>query len=85
MFFHLKNKSFFAAELMVSFLSQLYLQHNSQVRGILGQLPTDMVAYQNLEWRLDVQVQTYNYFPRLKWNEKTLLNSEGLYVKHVCT
>lgn len=37
-------------------LLQLYLQHNSQIRGILGQLPTDMLAYQNLEWRLDVQL-----------------------------
>ncbi|XP_022623678.1 COMM domain-containing protein 2 [Seriola dumerili] len=37
-------------------LLQLYLQHHSQIRSILSQLPSNLPAYQNLEWRLDVQL-----------------------------
>ncbi|XP_034564735.1 COMM domain-containing protein 2 [Notolabrus celidotus] len=37
-------------------LLQLYLQHHSQIRSVLSQLPTNVPAYQNLEWRLDVQL-----------------------------
>ncbi|XP_059197358.1 COMM domain-containing protein 2 [Centropristis striata] len=37
-------------------LLQLYLQHQSQIRSILRQLPSNLPAYHNLEWRLDVQL-----------------------------
>nr|ACQ57998.1 COMM domain-containing protein 2 [Anoplopoma fimbria] len=37
-------------------LLQLYLQHHSQIRSILSQLPSHLPAYHNLEWRLDVQL-----------------------------
>ncbi|XP_026179281.1 COMM domain-containing protein 2 [Mastacembelus armatus] len=37
-------------------LLQLYLQHHSEIRSILSQLPLKMPAYHNLEWRLDVQL-----------------------------
>ncbi|XP_020502581.1 COMM domain-containing protein 2 isoform X2 [Labrus bergylta] len=37
-------------------LVQLYLQHRSQIRSVLSQLPTNVPAYHNLEWRLDVQL-----------------------------
>ncbi|CAJ1064675.1 COMM domain-containing protein 2 [Xyrichtys novacula] len=37
-------------------LLQLYLQHHSQIRCVLSQLPTNIPAYHNLEWRLDVQL-----------------------------
>uniref|UniRef100_A0A4W6CZ34 COMM domain containing 2 n=1 Tax=Lates calcarifer TaxID=8187 RepID=A0A4W6CZ34_LATCA len=37
-------------------LLQLYLQHHSQIRSILSQLPSNLPAYHNLEWRLDVQL-----------------------------
>ncbi|KAM8875687.1 COMM domain-containing protein 2 isoform 1-T1 [Spinachia spinachia] len=37
-------------------LLQLYLQHNSEIRSILSQLPSNLPAYHNLEWRLDVQL-----------------------------
>ncbi|KAM9357761.1 COMM domain-containing protein 2 [Symphorus nematophorus] len=37
-------------------LLQLYLQHHSQIRSILGQLPSNLPAYHSLEWRLDVQL-----------------------------
>uniref|UniRef100_A0A3P8X107 COMM domain containing 2 n=1 Tax=Cynoglossus semilaevis TaxID=244447 RepID=A0A3P8X107_CYNSE len=37
-------------------LVQLYLQHRTQIRSILSQLPPTLPAYHNLEWRLDVQV-----------------------------
>ncbi|XP_070688708.1 COMM domain-containing protein 2 [Pempheris klunzingeri] len=37
-------------------LLQLYLQHHSQIRSTLGQLPPNLPAYHNLEWRLDVQL-----------------------------
>ncbi|KAL7396629.1 hypothetical protein ABVT39_008971 [Epinephelus coioides] len=37
-------------------LLQLYLQHHKQIRSILSQLPSNLPAYQNLEWRLDVQL-----------------------------
>ncbi|XP_068449372.1 COMM domain-containing protein 2 [Clinocottus analis] len=37
-------------------LLQLYLQHHSQIRSILSQLPSSQPAYHNLEWRLDVQL-----------------------------
>lgn len=36
---------------------QLYLQHHSEIRSILSQLPSNLPAYHNLEWRLDVQVR----------------------------
>ncbi|XP_069007077.1 COMM domain-containing protein 2 [Embiotoca jacksoni] len=37
-------------------LLQLYQQHHSQIRSILSQLPSNLPAYHNLEWRLDVQL-----------------------------
>ncbi|KAG7228813.1 hypothetical protein INR49_008591 [Caranx melampygus] len=37
-------------------LGLLYLQHHSQIRSILSQLPSNLPAYHNLEWRLDVQL-----------------------------
>ncbi|XP_031167685.1 COMM domain-containing protein 2 [Sander lucioperca] len=37
-------------------LLQLYLQHHAQIRSILSQLPSNLPAYHNLEWRLDVQL-----------------------------
>ncbi|KAF3691395.1 COMM domain-containing protein 2 [Channa argus] len=37
-------------------LLQLYLQHNNQIRSILSQLPSNLPAFHNLEWRLDVQL-----------------------------
>lgn len=37
-------------------LLQLYLQHHSQIRSILSQLPSNLPAYHRLEWRLDVQL-----------------------------
>lgn len=37
-------------------LLQLYLQHHSQIRSILSQLPSNLPAYHSLEWRLDVQL-----------------------------
>lgn len=37
-------------------LLQLYLQHHSQIRGVLSRLPSNLPAYHNLEWRLDVQL-----------------------------
>ncbi|KAF7650851.1 hypothetical protein LDENG_00119380 [Lucifuga dentata] len=37
-------------------LLQLYLQHRSQIRSILSLLPSNLPAYHNLEWRLDVQL-----------------------------
>ncbi|XP_041791713.1 COMM domain-containing protein 2 [Chelmon rostratus] len=37
-------------------LLQLYLQHHSQIRSILSQLPSNLPAYRSLEWRLDVQL-----------------------------
>ncbi|XP_077963651.1 COMM domain-containing protein 2 isoform X2 [Gasterosteus aculeatus] len=37
-------------------LLQLYLQHHSEIRSILSQLPSNLPAYHNLEWRLDVQL-----------------------------
>nr|XP_020476568.1 COMM domain-containing protein 2 [Monopterus albus] len=37
-------------------LLQLYEQHRSQIRSILSQLPSNVPAYHNLEWRLDVQL-----------------------------
>ncbi|XP_051259364.1 COMM domain-containing protein 2 [Dicentrarchus labrax] len=37
-------------------LLQIYLQHHSQIRSILSQLPPSLPAYHNLEWRLDVQL-----------------------------
>ncbi|XP_041647735.1 COMM domain-containing protein 2 [Cheilinus undulatus] len=37
-------------------LLKLYLQHHSQIRSVLSQLPTSVPAYHNLEWRLDVQL-----------------------------
>ncbi|KAG7513604.1 hypothetical protein JOB18_012372 [Solea senegalensis] len=37
-------------------LLQLYLQHHSEIRSILSQLPSTLPAYHNLEWRLDVQL-----------------------------
>ncbi|XP_044054948.1 COMM domain-containing protein 2 [Siniperca chuatsi] len=37
-------------------LLQLYLEHHSQIRSILNQLPSNLPAYHNLEWRLDVQL-----------------------------
>ncbi|XP_070764998.1 COMM domain-containing protein 2 [Enoplosus armatus] len=37
-------------------LLQLYLEHHSQIRSILSQLPSNLPAYHNLEWRLDVQL-----------------------------
>lgn len=45
-----------ASSFIFSFLSQLYLQHRTQIRSILSQLPPTLPAYHNLEWRLDVQV-----------------------------
>lgn len=39
------------------FFFQLYLQHQSQIRRILSQLPSKLPAYHGLEWRLDVQVR----------------------------
>ncbi|XP_013872886.1 COMM domain-containing protein 2 [Austrofundulus limnaeus] len=38
------------------FLLQLYRDHHSQIRTILNQLVCSQPAYQNLEWRLDVQL-----------------------------
>uniref|UniRef100_UPI0037E745B9 COMM domain-containing protein 2 n=1 Tax=Semicossyphus pulcher TaxID=241346 RepID=UPI0037E745B9 len=37
-------------------LLQLYLQHHGQIRSVLSQLPSNVPAYHNLEWRLDVQL-----------------------------
>lgn len=37
-------------------LLQLYLEHHSQIRSILNQLPSNLPTYHNLEWRLDVQL-----------------------------
>ncbi|XP_030584188.1 COMM domain-containing protein 2 isoform X1 [Archocentrus centrarchus] len=37
-------------------LLQLYQQHHSQIRSILSYLPSNLPAYHNLEWRLDVQL-----------------------------
>ncbi|KAM7388797.1 hypothetical protein PAMP_024944 [Pampus punctatissimus] len=37
-------------------LLQLYLQHHSQIRSVLSLLSSDMPAYHNVEWRLDVQL-----------------------------
>ncbi|KAM3619919.1 uncharacterized protein V6R79_015838 [Siganus canaliculatus] len=37
-------------------LLQLYLQHHSQIRSILSQLPSTLPVYHSLEWRLDVQL-----------------------------
>nr|XP_046246776.1 COMM domain-containing protein 2 [Scatophagus argus] len=37
-------------------LSQLYLQHRSQIRSILSQLPSTLPIYHSLEWRLDIQL-----------------------------
>ncbi|XP_068176127.1 COMM domain-containing protein 2 [Antennarius striatus] len=37
-------------------LLKLYLQHHSQIRCILNQLPSNLPAYHSLEWRLDVQL-----------------------------
>ncbi|XP_028301136.1 COMM domain-containing protein 2 [Gouania willdenowi] len=37
-------------------LLELYLQHRSEVRSVLNQLPANLPAYNNLEWRLDVQL-----------------------------
>ncbi|XP_028260649.1 COMM domain-containing protein 2 [Parambassis ranga] len=37
-------------------LLQLYMQHHSQIRSILSQLHSNLPAYHNLEWRLDVQL-----------------------------
>nr|XP_040041147.1 COMM domain-containing protein 2 isoform X1 [Gasterosteus aculeatus aculeatus] len=37
-------------------LLQLYLQHHSEIRSILSQLPSNLPGYHNLEWRLDVQL-----------------------------
>ncbi|KAK2815972.1 hypothetical protein Q5P01_026439 [Channa striata] len=37
-------------------LLQLYLQHHTQIRSILSQLPSNLPAFHNLEWRLDVQL-----------------------------
>ncbi|XP_034036208.1 COMM domain-containing protein 2 [Thalassophryne amazonica] len=37
-------------------LLQLYLQHRNQIRSILSLLPSNLPAYHNLEWRLDVQL-----------------------------
>ncbi|CAK6978169.1 COMM domain-containing protein 2 [Scomber scombrus] len=37
-------------------LLQLYLQHQSQIRSVLSLLPSNLPAYHNVEWRLDVQL-----------------------------
>ncbi|XP_042271567.1 COMM domain-containing protein 2 isoform X2 [Thunnus albacares] len=37
-------------------LLQLYLQHHNQIRNVLSLLPSNLPAYHNVEWRLDVQV-----------------------------
>ncbi|XP_029356016.1 COMM domain-containing protein 2 [Echeneis naucrates] len=37
-------------------LLQLYLQHHREIRSILSQVPSNLPAYHNLEWRLDVQL-----------------------------
>ncbi|XP_029988920.1 COMM domain-containing protein 2 [Sphaeramia orbicularis] len=37
-------------------LLQLYLQHHSQIRSVVNQLPFNPPSYHNLEWRLDVQL-----------------------------
>uniref|UniRef100_A0A3Q3WGG3 Uncharacterized protein n=1 Tax=Mola mola TaxID=94237 RepID=A0A3Q3WGG3_MOLML len=37
-------------------LLKLYQQHQSQIRSVLNQLPSNLPAFHNLEWRLDVQV-----------------------------
>ncbi|XP_037326098.1 COMM domain-containing protein 2 [Pungitius pungitius] len=37
-------------------LLQLYLQNHSEIRSILSELPSNLPAYHNLEWRLDVQL-----------------------------
>ncbi|XP_037530647.1 COMM domain-containing protein 2 [Nematolebias whitei] len=38
------------------FLLQLYQEHRGQIRTLLNQLVYSQPAYQNLEWRLDVQL-----------------------------
>ncbi|XP_042271566.1 COMM domain-containing protein 2 isoform X1 [Thunnus albacares] len=37
-------------------LLQLYLQHHNQIRNVLSLLPSNLPAYHNVEWRLDVQL-----------------------------
>ncbi|XP_026202254.1 COMM domain-containing protein 2 isoform X2 [Anabas testudineus] len=37
-------------------LNQILLQHHNEIRTILSQLPSNLPAYNNLEWRLDVQL-----------------------------
>ncbi|MEQ2289752.1 COMM domain-containing protein 2, partial [Ameca splendens] len=48
-------------EALIQSLLQLYLQHKHQIRSILSQLTYHQPAYHNLEWRLDVQVNTEVY------------------------
>lgn len=40
-----------------SVMSQLYQDHHTQIRTLLSQLISSQPTYQNLEWRLDVQVR----------------------------
>lgn len=42
-------------------LLQLYLKHHSQIRSILSHLPSNLPAYHNLEWRLDVQLASRSF------------------------
>ena len=42
--------------------SQIYLDNRKEIRNIVSQLTIGLPNYHNLEWRFDIQVQSY-YVP----------------------
>ena len=44
------------SEELISTLLRLYLENREEIRSILSELAFDLPHYENLEWRLDVQI-----------------------------